>query len=136
MKARVLETKESIKGQASKLEKALASFETQKTEKTAQIDDYFDRLLVKVAEARENIKAEFNDLCESKNSQLSICITEYKKYMAKLDASKLKVDKLSLEMRRGLSLQNRSSTLTRRPKPRLLSKKSRRSKKKLPWSTK
>jgi hypothetical protein len=98
MKTRVIETKDTIKSQASKLEKALASFEAQKSEKIGQIDDYFDKLLVKVAEARETIKAEFNELCESKNSQLSICITEYKKYMTKLDTSKIKVEKLCQEM--------------------------------------
>lgn len=100
MKTKVVDTKDAIKGQAGKLEKALASFEAQKAEKITQIDDYFDKLLVKVAEARESIKGEFNELCNSKNSQLSVCITEYKKYLAKLDTSKLKVDKLSQEMSR------------------------------------
>lgn len=98
MKNKVVETKDAIKGQAAKLEKALTTFEAQKTEKVSQIDDYFDKLLVKVAEARESIKGEFNELCESKNSQLSICITEYKKYLSKLDTSKLKVEKLCQEM--------------------------------------
>ena len=98
MKTRVSDSKVNIKAQAVKLEKSLATFEAQRTEKMSQIDEYFDKLLLKVTEARENLKSELTDICESKNTQMTICLNEYKKYLTKLDATKAKVEKLSQEI--------------------------------------
>lgn len=100
-----MDSQSNIKNQVSKLEKNLTTFESQKTEKIGQIDDYFDKLLVKVAEAREALKAEFTGLCESKNIQMTVCLNEYKKYLTRLDSAKNKLEKMALEISRLWSQQ-------------------------------
>lgn len=100
MKTRMTDAKSNIKTLAVKLEKNLATFETQRSEKIAQVDEYFDKLLLKVTEARENLKSELSDICESKNTQMTICLSEYKKHLAKLEVTKGKIDKLSQEISR------------------------------------
>lgn len=98
MRSKIVDYQSNIKNQAVKLEKNLATFETQKAEKVGQIDEYFEKLLAKVVEARETLKSEFNELCESKNSQMSVCLNEYKKYLCRLEATKTKLEKLSQEI--------------------------------------
>jgi hypothetical protein len=102
MDTKVSEVQGGIKLQCLKIEKNLKEFENTKAERLGQVDKYFDDMLFKMEQAREGVKAQFTELCDSKHSQLSVCLGEYKRYLTKLEAARTKIDKVAEEVSKSL----------------------------------
>ena len=98
VETKVGEVQGGLKLQVLKVEKSLREFETAKTDKLRQVDEFFDQILFKVAEARDTVKAEFEEKCASKHSHLTVCLAEYKKYLVKLEQARIKVTKVADEV--------------------------------------
>lgn len=98
IKSKLTENIGSTQAQTIKIKKGLETFDAQKKEKLQSIDEYFEKLIERLMEHKLSMKKEFTELCESKQSQLKVCLQEYQKSQTKFESAINKIEAFEKEL--------------------------------------